>query len=106
MAMEFAVKITELCDGIQGRNVFVKQLLRSSSSIGANAFEAKYAQSDADFVNKYEIALKECNETEYWLTLLYNTKSIPQEAFDEYVQMCSNLRRKMIASIMTVKSKQ
>ena len=59
LAVELTVETTEVCDGIKGRSVFVNQLLRSCSSIGANSFEAKYAQSDADFINKLEIALKE-----------------------------------------------
>ena len=46
------------------------QLLRSSSSIGANIHEAKYAQSRSDFVHKLEIALKESSETDYWLELI------------------------------------
>ena len=105
VALEFAVEVTAMCNKIQGKQVFVNQLLRSCSSIGANSFEAKYAQSDSDFVNKYEIALKECNETEYWLTLLYRTGAIPKGEFERHVQTCSNIRRKIISSIKTVKSK-
>lgn len=67
LALELTVEITSVCDNIKGRNVFTNQLLRSCSSIGANAHEAKYAQSKADFINKMEISLKECYETEYWL---------------------------------------
>ena len=57
LAVELTIEITAVCDGIKGRAVFVNQLLRSCSSIGANSYEAKYAQSTADFVNKLEIAL-------------------------------------------------
>ena len=64
LAVELTVEITTICDTIKGRSVFVNQLLRACSSIGANAHEAKYAQSDADFVHKLEIALTECYETE------------------------------------------
>ena len=64
MTVELVVEITSACDRIKGRGVFVNQLLRSCSSIGANVFEAKYAQSRADFESKMEIALKECYETE------------------------------------------
>ncbi len=63
LAVELVVEVTAVCDNIKGRSVFVNQLLRSCSSIGANAHEAKYAQSRADFINKMEIALKECYET-------------------------------------------
>ena len=65
LAVELTVEITLICDNIKGRTVFVNQILRSCSSIGANSHEAKYAQSKADFINKMEIALKECYETEY-----------------------------------------
>ena len=71
LAVELTVELTEICDKINGRYVFVNQILRSCSSIGANAYEAKYAQSTADFVSKLEISLKECYETDYWLEILY-----------------------------------
>ena len=105
IAMEFAVEITAMCDDIKGRSVFVNQLLRAASSIGANVYEAKYAQSNADFVNKMEIALKECNESEYWLTLLVKTKSISEEIYEKYKYTCGTLRRMLVASIKTVKAK-
>ena len=70
-SVSFALATSDVCDSIKGCSVFVNQLLRSSSSIGANLHEAKYAQSRADFINKLEISLKECSETEYWLELLY-----------------------------------
>ena len=74
LAIELTVEITTICDGIKGRSIFVNQILRSCSSIGANSYEAKYAQSKADFISKMEIALKECNESEYWLELLYERR--------------------------------
>ena len=57
-AIEFAIQISDLCDEIKGCSVYVNQIVRSSSSIGANIHEAKYAQSKADFINKLEISLK------------------------------------------------
>ena len=66
LAIEFAVEITELCSKIKGRPEYTKQLIRSASSISANIAEAKYAESNADFVHKLEIAQKEANETENW----------------------------------------
>lgn len=71
LAVELTIETTAVCDNIKGRTVFVNQLLRSCSSIGANSYEAKYAQSTADFVNKLEISLKECYETDYWLEILF-----------------------------------
>lgn len=59
LAIELTVEVTAICDNIKGRSVFVNQILRSCSSVGANTHEAKYAQSRADFINKMEIALKE-----------------------------------------------
>ena len=58
--INFAIEVSDICDEIKGCSVYVNQLLRCSSSIGANLHEAKYAQSNADFINKMEFALKEC----------------------------------------------
>ena len=69
LAVELTIETTAVCDKIKGRSVFVNQLLRACSSIGANSYEAKYAQSPADFINKLEISLKECYETDYWLEI-------------------------------------
>ena len=106
LAVELTVEVTMICDNLKGRSVFVNQLLRSCSSIGANSHEAKYAQSNADFINKLEIALKECYETEYWLEILYKVNSINAEIYQSLVNKCGTIRRKLIASITTVKSKR
>ena len=66
-SLEFAIAVSNACDNIKGCSVFVNQLLRASSSIGANIHEARYAQSRADYISKLEIALKESSETDYWL---------------------------------------
>ena len=105
LAVELTVEITAICDRIKGRSVFVNQLLRSCSSIGANAHEAKYAQSKADFISKLEIALKECYETEYWLEVLFKVKSIDEITYKALLNKCGTIRRKLIASITTVKNK-
>ena len=81
-------------------------LLRACSSIGANAHEAKYAQSRADFINKLEIALKEAYETEYWLEILYKVNSIDELTYKDIIKKCGTIRRKLIASITTVKNKK
>ena len=103
LAVELTVEITTICDGIKGRSVFVNQLLRSCSSIGANAHEARYAQSKADFISKLEIALKEAYETEYWIEILYKVKSIDELTYKEIINKCGTIRRKLIASITTAK---
>ena len=106
LAIELTVEITATCDHLKGRSVFVNQLMRSCSSIGANAHEAKYAQSNADFISKLEIALKECYETEYWLEILYKVQAIDEIVYKGLLHKCGTIRRKLIASITTVKSKE
>lgn len=103
LSIELIIAITNQCDGIPGRSIFKNQLLRSCSSIGANVSEAKYAQSRADFINKMEIALKECHETEYWLEILYRLQAISYEQHREFGQVCGRIRRKLIASVTTAK---
>ena len=76
MAIDFALAVSDMCDNIDGCRSYVNQIIRSSSSIGANLYEAKYAQSRADFISKLEIALKECSETEYWLELLHRKEKL------------------------------
>ena len=103
LAVELTAEIVELCENIKARAVFVNQLLRSCSSIGANAHEANYAQSRADFVHKLEIALKECYETEYWIELLYKVNSLSEEQYKTVMAKCGTIRRKLIASVTTAK---
>ena len=59
-----------------------RQVYRSGTSIGANIAESKNAQSKADYINKLSIALKEADETEYWLILLYKSDTITQQEYD------------------------
>ena len=96
LAVELTIEITAVCDTIKGRAVFVNQLLRSCSSIGANSYEAKYAQSTADFVNKLEIALKECYETDYWLEILFKVGSM-----DESTYKCSQINAELFAESLS-----
>ena len=103
-SIEFAVAVSDVCDSIRGCSVFVNQLLRCSSSIGANIHEAKYAQSRADFISKLEIALKESSETEYWLELLVRKNKLSAEQYTSLKNRCGTIRRKLIASITTAKA--
>ena len=105
LAVELTVEITAICDTIKGRPVFVNQLLRSCSSIGANSYEANYAQSTADFINKLEIALKECYETEYWLEILFKVNSIKEDVYTALLNKNGLIRRKLISAITTTKKK-
>ena len=102
-AVELTVEITELCDLIKAKTIYTNQLLRSCSSIGANAHEAKYAHSRADFISKLEISLKEYYETEYWLEILYKVHSLTDEQYKIVSSKCGTIRRKLIASITTAK---
>lgn len=101
LAVELTVEITYVCDNIKGRSVYVNQLLRSCSSIGANSHEAKYAQSKADFISKMEIALKECYETEYWLELMQRAEILP--SVSNLIHSCGVIRKLLITSINTAK---
>ena len=79
------------------------QILKSGTSIGANIHEANYAQSKADFVSKFQIALKECYETEYWLEILFKVHAIDESVYKNLNNKCGTIRRKLIASIKTAK---
>ena len=104
---EFAKNIIFLCRKLKQSGVesaLVNQLLRCGTSVGANVHEAQYAQGTKDFISKFEIALKECNESEYWLELLYETNSISKTEFDEFQKKCIELRRMLVSSVTTLKN--
>lgn len=108
-AKEFAKVIVFLCRQIKAEHkeaVLINQLLRSGTSIGANIHEAQYAQGSKDFISKLEIAQKECYETEYWLELLYETGCIEENKYKTLQNDCGAIRRMLIASLNTIKSKQ
>lgn len=91
---EFAKDIVFLCRKLKDAKVesaLFNQLLRAGTSVGANIHEAQYAQGTKDFVSKLEIALKECNECEYWLELLYATDSLTVHDCDRLRGQCVEL---------------
>ncbi len=102
--ISFAIEISDLCDNIKGCSVYINQLIRCSSSIGANVHEAKYAQSKADFISKLEIALKECFETEYWLELLFRKNKVDENTYKNLISKCGTIRRMLISSVTTAKN--
>ena len=105
----FAKEIVFLCRRLRENKiegVLINQLLKSGTSVGANIHEAQYAQGTKDFISKFEIALKECNESEYWLELLYETNSISENEFERLHGICIELRRMLVATVTTIKSKQ
>jgi four helix bundle protein len=102
-AIEFAIEISDLCDEMKGCSVYLNQIVRSSSSIGANIHEARYVQSRADFVNKLGISLKECSETEYWLELIFRKGKMTEATYRALKNKCGSIRRRLISSITTAK---
>ena len=102
----FAIDIIQICKKIREErheNVLVNQLLRSGTSIGANIHEANYASSRLDFINKFQISLKECYETEYWLDILMQTDYIYKEEFSRLNTSCCKIRKMLASSINTAK---
>ena len=83
--------------------VLSKQVLRSGTSIGANVEEANQAQSRKDFAHKMSIALKEATETNYWLRLLRDSKTLDEQAANSMIDDCKEIERMLTASIRTVK---
>ena len=105
-SMDFAVRIVRLCRYLNDEkceNVMSKQLLRSGTSIGANAHEAVYGQSKNDFIAKMSIALKEASETEYWLKILYRTEYLSKEAYESIQKDCSEIAKILISIVRTSK---
>ena len=96
LSKQFAVDVVNLCAEIKEKrkgNVLLNQLLRSGTSIGANIHEANYAASKPDFINKFQIALKECYESDYWLGLFKDTKMITEQEYKEMYDKLLNLQR-------------
>lgn len=102
----FAVRVINMYKYLCGEKrefVISKQVLRSGTSIGANIAESECAYSKSDFVYKLYTALKECNETKYWLELLYETDYIGEEMFNSMYSDCEEIRRILSASTKTAK---
>ena len=104
LSTDFAVKIIKMSENIKSHRSLVNQLERSGTSIGANIREAKYAHGTSDFIAKMQIALKEANETGYWLELLYETNYIGEEQYSFLESKCKSLRAMLVSSINTVKN--
>ena len=103
---KFAIRIVNLykyLNDTQKEYVLSKQILRSGTSIGAMISEAEFAQSKADFINKLSIALKEANETSYWLSLLKDTKYLNDDMHKSIQPNVKEIIKLLISSIKTVK---
>ena len=81
----------------------INQVFRSGTAIGALVSESTYAQSAADFINKLSVALKECNETLYWLNILKDTEYLNEQEFESISKDCEELLALLISSIKTTK---
>ena len=81
----------------------LNQVFRSGTAIGALVSEAAYAQSPADFVNKLSVALKECNETLYWLNILKDTEYLQEKEYESMNTDCREVLALLISSIKTTK---
>ena len=105
LSMRFAVRIIRLSQFLQAKHEYIisRQIGRSGTSIGANIREAQYGQSKADFISKLQVALKEANETDYWLELLLQTDYLSKEQFASLSKDCADLRITLIHSINTAK---
>ena len=105
LSIAFAVEILNLVKYLkeQRETIICNQIGRAGTSIGANIHEAQYAHGKADFVSKLQIALKEANETSYWLLLLEKTNILSLAEYDRLETLCREIRITLIASINTSK---
>jgi four helix bundle protein len=103
----FAIEIVTIYKILSEKREFVlsKQMLRSGTSIGANIREAEHAQSKADFIHKLSISLKEANETEYWLDLLFETNYLTESEFQNIKIKIVEILKLLTSIINTSKNK-
>ncbi len=107
-SQELATGIEELCKSLNDRGGISNtlfQLKKSSSSVFANISEAQYPQSLPDMLSKFEIARKECMETESWLKLLLSSSAIDETTFKRYRNLCGRIRRMLTSSCITIENK-
>ena len=104
-SMDFAVDIINLVKELKSKreSIISNQIGRSGTSIGANIREAHYAHGTADFIAKLQIALKESNETCYWLELLFKTNYINEVTYKSLSAQCTSIRVMLVSSINTAK---
>ncbi len=105
---KFAIRIVKLSQYLVNEKkeyILSKQILRSGTSVGALVSESKFAQSKADFVNKLMVALKEANETQYWINLLYDTEYISQKMYQSLHANSDELISLLVSITKTIKNK-
>ena len=106
-SFEFAVRIVNFAKHLQEQKEYVisKQIIRSGTSIGANAEEAIGSISTPEFIHKLSIAYKEARETKYWLKLLHATKYLSDQEFESLHKDSEEICRILFKIIDTTKSK-
>jgi four helix bundle protein len=106
-SLELAVMTVRIVDQIDTpkSGYMADQLARAGTSVGANIHEAQHAESIKDFIHKFEIALKEVNEAGYWLSVMVRTGRISQDDYLIADRLCAQIRRMLIASCKTAKSR-
>ena len=105
-SLKFAARIVKLNQYLikqKHETIISKQIIRSGTSIGANANEAIYGISKADFIAKLQISLKETAETEYWLRLLVLSDYITETEGDSLITDCLEIKRILVATLNTAK---
>jgi four helix bundle protein len=107
-SLYFAARIVKLYKYLKEKHesVISKQIVRSATSIGANANEAVYGISKADFIAKLQISLKETAETEYWIRLLLLSEYISESEADSLLTDCLDIKRILVATLNTAKSRE
>ena len=108
-SLKFAARIVKLYQYLineKKESIISKQIIRSGTSIGANANEAAYGVSQADFISKMQIALKETAETEYWLRLLVISEYLDDAQGGSMINDCLEIKRILISSLKTAKEKK
>ena len=108
LSMDFSVDIINLVKYLKANHetIISNQIGRSGTSIRANIREAQYAHGKADFIAKLQIALKEANETGYWLELLFKTNYISENEYKALDSACTSIRVMLISSLNTAKANQ
>ncbi|MEO0843127.1 MAG: four helix bundle protein [Cyanobacteria bacterium J06643_5] len=107
----FAIRVVKAYSELNKRpfddacKVLSKQFLKSGTSIRANFSEARYAQSNSDFINKYSIALKEANETLYWIRIMIKSELVQKSKFQNMMQENDEIIRILVSSINKLKQK-
>jgi four helix bundle protein len=106
LSFDFSLMIIDYCEGLEREKKYViaRQLLKSATSIGANAMEAQNAESKPDFIHKMKIAAKEADETQYWLMLCDYSSNYP--ACKDLLEKLEELQKILNRIIGTAKTRQ